>query len=106
VDGGGGAALPWVAREVSLSPRPARVNAALRGCAQSSTIRHVNVIAFTKNKRGGRVLRQHWPRPSMSESPRERLLREWSAARTEKEKARILAQWIELFPDQQPARAR
>ena len=43
----------------------------------------------------------------MAETPRERLLREWSAARGETEKARILAQWIELFPDQQqPARAR
>ena len=50
-------------------------------------------------------MRQQWPRRVGQETPRERLLREWTAARTEKEKARVLAQWIEMFPDQ-PATAR
>lgn len=50
-------------------------------------------------------MRQHWPRQLAPETPRDRLLREWTAARTDKEKARILAQWIELFPDQPAARA-
>ncbi len=50
-------------------------------------------------------MRQHVRRVHGLETPRERLLREWSAAHTDKEKARILAQWIELFPDQPSARA-
>ncbi|MCL6596594.1 MAG: hypothetical protein K6V73_10350 [Firmicutes bacterium] len=49
-------------------------------------------------------MRRHPLPPLMAETPRERLLREWSAARSEKERARVLAQWLELFP--QGARAR
>lgn len=68
------------------------------------------MISFTNIRTPGCeeafVLRQHWPRPLTPETPRERLLREWTAARTDKEKARILAQWIEMFPDQPVARAR
>lgn len=45
-------------------------------------------------------MRQQWPRRWTQETPRERLLREWTAARTDKEKSRVLAQWIEMFPDQ------
>jgi hypothetical protein len=51
-------------------------------------------------------VRQQVRRALSAETPRERLLREWSAARNDKEKARILAQWIELFPDQPAVRAR
>jgi hypothetical protein len=50
-------------------------------------------------------MRRHPLPPLMAETPRERLLREWSAARSEKERARVLAQWLELFPQGPRARA-
>jgi hypothetical protein len=52
------------------------------------------------------AMRQQWARRLLTETPRERLLREWSAARDEKERARVLAQWIDMFPDKPLTRAR
>lgn len=44
-------------------------------------------------------MRPHRIRIYAPETARERLLREWRAARNDREKARIVAQWIELVPD-------
>lgn len=44
-------------------------------------------------------MRQQWRRDYSAESPRDRLLREWMGARTQQERTRVLAKWIELYPD-------
>ena len=51
-------------------------------------------------------MRHYRTRTFVPETPRERLLREWSTARTDKEKAKIVAQWIELVPDNRAGQPR